>query len=133
MNPVEGSTVIGKSITIRGELSGDEDLFVDGTIDGSITVAESRLTIGPNGRVKANLVARDVIIFGQVSGNVQASGSVDLRQSATLKGDITAARLAIEENATIQGKADLTKGAQGSLKTGSAALAPAAGQQQVKA
>lgn len=133
MNPAEGSTIIGKSITIRGELSGDEDLFVDGTIDGSITLSESRLTIGPNGRVKANLIARDVIIFGQVSGNVQASGSVDLRQSATLKGDISAARLAIEENATIQGKADLTKGAQASLKSGVAATPMPTTGQQVKA
>jgi len=132
MNPAEGSTIIGKSITIRGELSGDEDLFVDGTIDGSITVADSRLTIGPNGRVKANLIARDVIIFGQVSGNVQATGSVDLRQSATLKGDISAARLAIEENATIQGKADLTIGAQASLKTGAPMAGAATSGHQVK-
>ena len=123
MKPAEGSTVIGKSITIRGELSGSEDLFVDGTIDGSITLPEARLTIGPNGRIKANLVARDVIIFGQVSGNVQASGAVDLRQSATLKGDIAAARLAIEENATIQGKADLTKGAQAASKADAPAAA----------
>ncbi len=136
MKPEEGSTVIGKSITIRGELSGSEDLFLDGTIEGAITVPEGRLTIGPNGRVKANLVARDVIIFGQVSGNVQATGAVDLRQSATLKGDISAARLAIEENATIQGRADLTRGAQGSsIGTASAAsTAPMrATGQQVKA
>ncbi len=130
MKPEEGATVIGKSITIRGELSGSEDLFLDGTVEGSITVPESRLTIGPNGRVKANLVARDVIIFGHVDGNVQASGAVDLRQSATLKGDITAARLAIEENATIQGRADLTKGAQGGTM---ASAAPIRTGQQAKA
>ncbi len=118
MKAAEGATVIGKSITIRGELSGSEDLFLDGTIDGSVTVPEGRITIGPNGRVKANLVARDVVIFGQVSGNVQASSSVDLRQSATLKGDITAARLAIEENATIQGKADLTRGVPSAAAAG---------------
>lgn len=117
MKPAEGSTVIGKSITIHGELSGSEDLFLDGTVDGSIMLPESRLTIGPNGRVKADLSARDVIIFGQVSGNIQASGSVDLRQSAALKGDISAARLAIEENATIQGRADLTRGAQAASTT----------------
>lgn len=112
MKPAEGSTVIGKSITIRGELSGSEDLFLDGVLEGSVTVPEGRITIGPNGRIKANLVARDIVIFGQVSGDVQATASVDLRQSAALKGDITAARLAIEENATIQGKADLSRGAQ---------------------
>ncbi len=112
MKPAEGSTVIGKSITIRGELSGSEDLFLDGVLEGSVTVPDGRITIGPNGRIKANLVARDIVIFGQVSGDVQATASVDLRQSAALKGDITAARLAIEENATIQGKADLSRGAQ---------------------
>ncbi len=121
MKAAEGSTVIGKTITIRGELSGAEDLFMDGTIEGSITLPESRLTVGPNGRVKANLRARDIIIFGQVSGNVEATGSVDLRQSAALEGDITAARLAIEENATIQGRADLTRGAQDSLQAGTSA------------
>ncbi len=133
MKPAEGSTVIGKSITIRGEVSGDEDLFIDGTVDGSITVTGSRLTIGPNGRVKANLSARDVIIFGEVSGNVLASGAVDLRQSASLKGDISAARLAIEENATIQGKADLTKGAQSTPKPGAQAAPAAVTGQQAKA
>ncbi len=133
MKPAEGSTIIGKSITIRGELSGDEDLFMDGTIDGSITIPGGLLTIGPNGRVKANLIARDVLIFREVSGNVQATGSVDLRQSAALKGDISAARLAIEENATIQGKADLTKGAQSALKTGAPAVSPSATGPQARA
>lgn len=128
MKPAEGSTVIGKSITIRGELSGAEDLFLDGTIEGSITLPDGRLTIGPNARVKADLSALDIIIFGQVTGNVQATGSVDLRQTAALKGDITAARLAIEENATIQGRADLTKGAQASLRT-EAATGAMTGQQ----
>ena len=125
MKPAEGSTAIGKSITIRGELSGAEDLFLDCTIEGSITFPESRVTIGPNARVKANIKARDVVIFGQVNGNVDATGAVDLRQTAALKGDIAAARLAIEENATIQGKADLTKGAQGSR---SSEAAPATAQ-----
>ncbi len=130
MKPAEGSTVIGKSITIRGELSGSEDLYLDGTVEGSVTVQGSRLTIGPNGRVKANLIAQDIIIFGQVSGDVQATGSVDLRQSASLMGDIAAARLAIEENATIQGKADLTKGAQAAAKVdGPAGSMASAGQQ----
>ncbi len=132
MKPAEGSTVIGKSITIRGELSGSEDLYLDGVVEGSITVSGSRLTIGPNGRVKANLVAQDIIIFGQVSGNVQATGSVDLRQSASLVGDIAAARLAIEENATIQGKADLTKGAQSPTKLDSAPAAMPTASQPAK-
>ena len=118
MKPAEGSTVIGKSITIRGEISGSDDLYIDGTVDGAVTVEGGRLTIGPNGRVKANLKAQDVVIFGQVNGNVLAAGAVDLRQSAALHGDISASRLAIEENATIKGRADLT---------GNKGAAPAAG------
>jgi cytoskeletal protein CcmA (bactofilin family) len=121
MKSAEGSTVIGKAITIRGEINGSEDLYIDGTVDGAITVQGGRLTIGPNGRVKANLRAHDVVIFGQVSGNVAADGSVDLRQSAALHGDISASRLAIEENATIKGRADLT----GNKATATGAPAPA--------
>ena len=65
MKPAEGSTVIGKSVIIRGELSGSEDLYIDGDVEGTVTLPESRLTIGPNARAKADIHVRDVIIFGQ--------------------------------------------------------------------
>ncbi len=68
MKPAEGSTVIGKSVIIRGELSGNEDLYIDGDVEGTVTLPESRLTIGPNARVLADISARDVIIFGQLNG-----------------------------------------------------------------
>ena len=109
MKPPEGSTVIGKSVTIRGELSGREDLFMDGTIEGTITLSESRLTIGPNARVQADLDARDVVIYGRVDGKVHAAGRIELRDSAVVRGDIIAERLSIEENATIKGKVELTE------------------------
>jgi len=109
MKPSEGSTVIGKSVTIRGELSGREDLFMDGTIEGTITLSESRLTIGPNARVQADLDARDVVIYGRVDGKVHAAGRIELRDSAVVRGDIVAERLSIEENATIKGKVELTE------------------------
>lgn len=107
MNPAEGSTVIGKSVVIRGELSGNEDLYIDGDVEGTVILPESRLTIGPNARVKANLNVRDVIIFGHLTGNVQATGRVDLRQSAIVKGDILAGRLSIEESAVLTGRVEL--------------------------
>ncbi len=108
MKPSEGATVIGQSIIIHGELSGSEDLFLDGTIDGTLRFPGNRLTVGPNARVLAEIHAQEIIIFGHVTGNVYASGRVDLRQSASLIGDISASRLSIEENATIRGRADLT-------------------------
>jgi cytoskeletal protein CcmA (bactofilin family) len=107
MKPAEGSTVIGKSVVIRGELSGNEDLYIDGDVEGTVTLPESRLTIGPNARVRADLSVRDVIVFGHLTGNVKATGRVDLRQSAQVKGDILADRLSIEESAVLTGRVEL--------------------------
>ena len=110
MKPPEGSTVIGKSVTIRGEMSGNEDLFMDGAIEGTILLSDGRLTIGPNARVQADLQARDVVIYGRVDGKVRASGRIELRDSAAVKGDLFAERLSIEENATVKGRVELTEG-----------------------
>ena len=108
MTPAEGSTLIGRSVSIRGELSGSEDLFLDGRFEGTIHLAESRLTIGPNAHITADLHVRDLIVFGLVDGNVQASGRIELRQTAVLNGDIVASRLSIEESASIRGRVELT-------------------------
>ena len=108
MKPSEGSTVIGKSVTIRGDVSGKEDLFMDGIVEGTIALPESRLTVGPNARGLADVDARDVVIFGSVEGNLHATGRVELRESAVVKGDIFAARLSIEENASIKGHVDMS-------------------------
>jgi cytoskeletal protein CcmA (bactofilin family) len=107
MKSPESSTVIGKSIIIRGELTGSEDLFMDGRIEGTITLSNSRLTIGPNAEVSADINAQDVIIFGKVDGNIKATGSIDLRQSAIVAGDVLAGRLSIEESAMIKGRVEL--------------------------
>ena len=112
MKPAEGSTVIGKSVVIRGELSGNEDLYIDGDIEGTVTLPESRLTIGPNARVRADISVRDVVILGQLTGNVHAAGRVDLRQSALVNGDILAGRLSIEESAVLTGRVELKVSAE---------------------
>ena len=109
MKPTEGSTVIGKSVTIRGEVTGKEDLYMDGVVEGMIALPENRLTVGPNARVLADVDAREVVIFGLVEGNLRASGRVELRESAVVKGDIFAARLSIEENANMRGRVDLSE------------------------
>ena len=115
---------IGKSIVISGEVKGGEDLIVDGRVEGTITLAENRLTIGPNANVSADLTAKDVLIMGHVHGNVVANGRVELRAGCSVEGDIRALRLAVEDNAVFRGKVDLT---QAVAKAHEGAPAPAAG------
>jgi cytoskeletal protein CcmA (bactofilin family) len=118
------SARIGKTIVISGEVKGSEDLTIDGRVEGTIALAESRLTIGPNAHVSADLSAKDVLIMGRVEGNVVATGRVELRAGCSVEGDIRALRLAVEDNAVFRGKVDLTQGAS---KPHDALAAPASG------
>ena len=118
-----GAARIGKSIVIRGEVKGGEDLVIDGRVEGTVTLAEHRLTIGPNANVTADLAAHDVLVQGKVKGNVQATGRVELRAGCTLEGDVRAYRLAIEDNAVLRGKVDLTQGAGKASESAAAATA----------
>jgi cytoskeletal protein CcmA (bactofilin family) len=106
----DGTTAtIGKSVQIRGEVKGSEDLLVDGLVEGTITLSESRLTIGANATVKANVSARDVVVLGKLNGDVSATGRVELRSGSHVSGDLRAGRLSIEENAVFSGKVDLVQ------------------------
>ena len=100
---------IGKSVVICGEVRGSEDLIVDGRVEGTVNLSESRLTIGATANVAADLAAKDVLILGRVQGNVVASGRVELRAGCSVEGDIRALRLAVEDNAIFRGKVDLTQ------------------------
>jgi cytoskeletal protein CcmA (bactofilin family) len=111
---------IGRTIVICGELKGSEDLIVDGRVEGTVSLAENRLTIGPNANVAADVAAKDVLIQGRVQGNVVASGRVELRAGCHLEGDIRALRLAIEDNAVFRGKVDLSQAAPKSSDVASA-------------
>ena len=121
-----GETVaarIGKTVVIRGEVTGAEDLTIDGRVEGTVQLSGNRLTIGPNANVAADLMAKDILILGQVQGNVVASGRVELRAGCRVEGDLCALRLAVEDNAVFRGKVDLTQGAP---KGPGAAIAPEA-------
>jgi cytoskeletal protein CcmA (bactofilin family) len=102
---------IGKTIVIRGDVKGSEDLILEGRVEGTVSLTESRLTIGPNASVAADLTAKDILVMGQVQGNLVASGRVELRAGCQVEGDVRALRLAIEDNAAFRGKVDLTQGA----------------------
>src|SRR4051794_18890449 len=100
---------IGKSVLIKGELSGSEDLYLDGEVEGNILLKEHSLTIGPNGRVRANIQAKDIVIHGKVDGNVSGTDRVELKRSAVLTGDIATQRIVIEDGAFFKGAIDIKK------------------------
>lgn len=104
---------IGKSVVIKGELNGSEDLTVEGHVEGRIELKDHVLTIGPNGRIKAQVFAKSVIVLGEVNGNVTATEKVDIRDGGSVDGDIIAPRVAIAEGAHFRGSVDMQrKGAQ---------------------
>lgn len=100
---------IGKSVVVKGELSGSEDLFLDGEIEGKIELRDHNLTVGPNGHVRANINAKEIVIQGKVDGNIFATDRVELRKSAVLVGDITTQRIVIEDGAYFKGGIDIGK------------------------
>lgn len=100
---------IGKSVVIKGELSGSEDLYIDGRVSGTIELRGNRLTIGPNGQIQANINAKGVVVQGKLEGNIQASDRVELRASAVMVGDVVTQRIAIEDGAYLKGKVDIQK------------------------
>jgi len=100
---------IGKSVVVKGELSGSEDLIVDGEVEGSISLKGQTCTVGPNGRVRANIEARNVIVHGRVNGDIHATERVELRKTASLAGDISTARISIDDGAFFKGGIDIQK------------------------
>jgi len=114
--PVTTSTAdqatIGKSLVIKGEVTGSESLYIDGRVEGSINLAGNRVTVGRNGVVSANINAREIVVLGKVRGNLTASDRVDIRSDGSLTGDVVAARISIEDGAFFKGGIDIRKAGQ---------------------
>jgi cytoskeletal protein CcmA (bactofilin family) len=106
---VRGNAHIGKSVVVKGQVFGREDIYVDGELDGSIELLEHRLTIGPHGKVNAGIKAREVVIVGTVHGNIEATDKIDIRKDAKLVGDIRTARIVIEDGAYFKGSIDIQR------------------------
>jgi cytoskeletal protein CcmA (bactofilin family) len=103
---------IGKSLVIKGEVTGSESLYIDGRVEGSINLSGNRVTVGRNGVVAANINAREIVVLGKVRGNLTASDRVDIRSDGSLTGDVVAARISIEDGAFFKGGIDIRKGGQ---------------------
>ena len=100
--PLEQAT-IGRSLIIKGEVTGSESLYIDGRVEGSVNLADNRLTIGRNGSVAANITAREVVIMGKVHGNIQCSDRLDIRSEGSLTGDVVTPRISVEDGAMVKG------------------------------
>jgi cytoskeletal protein CcmA (bactofilin family) len=100
--PIDQAT-IGRTLVIKGEISGSESLYIDGRIEGKITMPDSRVTIGRNGKVDASIQAREVVVMGKVTGNIECSDRVDVRAEGSVNGDISTARISVEDGAALKG------------------------------
>src|SRR5271166_824814 len=111
VTPQEQAT-LGKSLVIKGEVTGSESLYIDGRVEGSINLPGNRVTVGRNGVVSANIAAREIVILGKVRGNMTASDRFDIRSEGSLNGDVVAQRVSIEEGAFFKGGIDIRKPGQ---------------------
>ena len=105
---------IGKSISIKGDLTGNEDLVVEGKVEGKIALPDNELTVGNNGNVSADVHAKSVIVIGKVTGNVSATEKIEVQASGSVDGDVRAPRLIIQEGAVLNGAVEMTKGSASS-------------------
>ena len=106
---------IGKSLVIKGEVTGSESLYIDGRVEGAINLPGNRVTVGRNGQVQANINAKEVVVLGKVKGNVTASDRVDIRNEGSLGGDVVCQRISIEDGAWFKGSIDIRKPGQKEL------------------
>jgi cytoskeletal protein CcmA (bactofilin family) len=109
--PASTPTVFGQSMKIIGEVTSDEELYLDGDLDGKLNL-RNRLTIGPNSKVNANIKAQEIIVFGTIKGNVESESRVSLRTGASIVGDIKTAGIVIEDGAYFKGGIDISKGSE---------------------
>ena len=116
---------VGSSVFVKGELTGSEDVTVDGRVEGRIDLPDHALTIGPNGHIQADIVAKVLTVFGLVVGGIRARDKVDIRRGGSLEGDLACARLAIQDGAHFCGKVDMQtrQPAPGEVETRNAAPA----------
>jgi cytoskeletal protein CcmA (bactofilin family) len=113
--PVDQAT-IGRTLVIKGEISGSEALYIDGRIEGKIVMPESRVTIGRNGKVDASIQAKEVVVMGKVTGNIECSDRVDIRAEGSVSGDISTVRISVEDGAALKGGIQVRSEGKGNSK-----------------
>jgi cytoskeletal protein CcmA (bactofilin family) len=124
--PSSSQAQVGKSLQLKGEITGSEDLFIDGEVEGTVELKDNSLTIGPNGNVHADVQARSITVLGRLRGNVRAGDKVEIRKTGSLEGDLATARIIIEDGAVFRGSIDILQ--PGRAEPERKAVAQAAGQ-----
>jgi cytoskeletal protein CcmA (bactofilin family) len=125
--PAGATARLNAGLRIKGEISGDEDFHVDGNIEGSIQLEGQKLTVGTNAKVTADIVAREVVVYGSVKGNVRARDRVEIKKDGSVVGDITTARILIEDGAYFKGLIEIdTKASEAGPEIEKPAHPPAA-------
>jgi cytoskeletal protein CcmA (bactofilin family) len=114
---------IGKSITFKGDLSGNEDLVIEGVVEGTVSLPSGQLTVGAEGKLRAEIKAKSVVVVGRVTGNVSATDRVEVQSTGVVEGDVRAPRLIVQEGAVINGAVEMTR--EGASATGAVAVAGA--------
>jgi cytoskeletal protein CcmA (bactofilin family) len=123
-----GMATVGKSLVIKGQITGGEDLYIDGEVEGTVELKDHSITVGPNGRVNANLHGKDIVVLGRIRGNVRAVDRLEIRKTGSLTGDIVTARVVIEDGAYFKGSIDIQKpGAKSEAPVAAASAAAASG------
>lgn len=130
VNSQEQAT-IGKSLVIKGEVTGSESLYIDGRVEGTINLPGNRVTVGRNGQIQANINAKELVVLGKVKGNITASDRVDIRNEGSLSGDVVCQRISIEDGAYFKGSIDIRKANQKEMN-GAVTTVPSKSEDQTK-
>ncbi len=117
---VHGGTFVGAGLHIKGEIAGDEDVVVEGSVDGTLKLPNATLTVRPNGKVKAGVSAHSVIVYGEVNGNVAARDRIEIKKEGSVVGDLTTARIIIDDGATFKGSIEIIRDTDKPLAKGQA-------------
>ncbi|HTD21602.1 MAG TPA: polymer-forming cytoskeletal protein [Terriglobales bacterium] len=126
------AAIIGKSLVIKGEITGSESLHIEGKVEGSINLPGTRVTVGRNGQVSADITAREIIVQGKILGNVNASDRLDVRSEGALTGDVIAQRISVEDGAFFKGKIDVRRAGQSGEKINSGSESKEVAEQPMK-
>src|SRR5216684_3873654 len=136
--PPAGATArLGSSLYVKGEISGNEDLYIDGTVEGLVQLDERKVTIGATAKLTADVIAGEVIVYGSVKGNVRGKGKIEIKKDGSVNGDLTTAQIIIEDGAYFKGLIEIDRGADKeadknvSSRTASAATAAGAGPKSI--
>ena len=128
MTADRGTARLGSTLRVKGEISGDEDLLIDGSVEGLVQLDERRLTIGATAKVTADIIAREVVVYGAVKGNLRAKDRIEIKKDGSVNGDLTTARIMIEDGAYFKGSIEIDKSTDkehgGQAFTGTPSAAP---------